>query len=150
MPRPAVLALSLAWLSLAAPGLEQDASVKVDHAWSRAAMAGRNGVVYLTITGGQNGDRLISAASPVAEKTELHESRMAQGVMTMREVPSLPIGREQTVTLAPGGLHLMLMHLKQGLHEGDSVPVTLTFEKAGQVEAKATVAKAGASGPSGH
>ena len=136
MSRRAVFAMPLVWLAFAGAAVAQAPSVKIDHAWSRAAMAGRNGVVYLTITAGRSGDRLIGVASPVAEKTELHESLMEQGVMKMRGVTALPIAPEQTVTLAPGGLHIMLLRLKQPLHEGDSVPVTLTFEKAGLVRPK--------------
>ena len=150
MSRRAVFAMPLVWLAFAGAAVAQAPSVKIDHAWSRAAMAGRNGVVYLTITAGRSGDRLIGVASPVAEKTELHESLMEQGVMKMRGVTALPIAPEQTVTLAPGGLHIMLLRLKQPLREGDSVPVTLTFEKAGLVSTKAAVAKAGAAAPAGH
>jgi hypothetical protein len=70
--------------------------------------------------------------------------------MKMRPVPSLPIGQDKSVTLAPGGYHIMLMNLKQTLKQGDSFPVTLTFTKAGTITATAMVEKAGAaSGPSG-
>ena len=59
-------------------------------------------------------------------------------------VESLPIEPGKPVTLAPGGYHIMLMDLQQPLKEGDKFPVTLSFAKAGQVTATATVEKAGA------
>ena len=54
---------------------------------------------------------------------------------------------DQMATLAPGGYHIMLSGLKQALKQGDSFPITLSFAKAGQVTATATVAKAGATMP---
>jgi copper(I)-binding protein len=126
-------------------------TVSVDKPWSRAQMAGRNGVVYLTLTGKDGGDRLIAASSPIASRVELHETVMDEGVMKMREVKDLPIPAGGTAALQPGGLHLMLMNLKQPLKEGETVSVTLVFEKAGAVTAQAVVAKAGAAGPdAGH
>ena len=68
--------------------------------------------------------------------------------MKMRPVASLPIEPDKPVTLAPGGYHIMLSGLKQELKQGDSFPITLSFAKAGQVAASATVAKAGATMPS--
>ena len=126
-------------------------TVNVDKPWSRAQMAGRNGAVYLTLTGKDGGDRLTGASSPVATRVELHETLMDQGVMKMREVKELPVPAGATVALQPGGLHLMLMNLKQPLKEGETVSVTLVFEKAGAVTAQAVIAKAGAAAPdAGH
>jgi periplasmic copper chaperone A len=68
--------------------------------------------------------------------------------MKMRSVASLPIESDKPVILAPGGFHIMLSGLKQALKQGDSFPITLSFTKAGQVTASATVAKAGATMPS--
>jgi len=122
----------------------QQNDIRIDHAWSRAAMAGRTGVVYLTITDTGRADRLVGVSSPVAEKAELHESFSDNGVMKMRDVAALPVAKGQPVSLSPGGHHIMLVHLKQALKEGDVVPLTLTFEKAGAVSTTAIVAKAGA------
>ena len=68
--------------------------------------------------------------------------------MKMRPVASLTVEPGKPVTLAPGGYHIMLTGLKQALKQGDSFPVTLSFAKAGQVTATATVEKAGATMPS--
>ncbi len=141
---PALLA---AGLLTSVSAFAQNTTVSVDNAWSRAQIAGRNGAVFLTMTGKGAGDRLVSASSPVAERVELHESTMDQGVMKMREVTMMPIDPGKTVTLAPGGLHIMLMNLKQPLAEGQSVSLTLVFEKAGAVTTAALIAKAGAPMP---
>ncbi len=121
--------------------------IKVERAWSRAAPEGRVGVLYLTATDDGAPDRLTGVSTPVAEKAELHESLSENGVMKMRPVSSVAISREKPLTLAPGGYHVMLMGLKQPLKEGESFPVTLTFEKAGGVMTTASVEKAGAPGP---
>ena len=152
MSRSFLFAASMAaGLLASAAAFAQQATVSVDNAWSRAQIAGRNGAVFLTITGKGAGDRLLSASSPVATKVELHETTMDKDVMKMREVTMMPIEAGKTVTLAPGGLHIMLMNLKEPLKEGESVPLTLVFEKAGAVTTQALVAKAGAPTPmSGH
>ena len=75
---------------------------------------------------------------------------MDKGVMTMRPVQgglSIPPGR--SITLAPGGLHIMLMELKAPFKEGDKVPLTLQFEKAGTVDVMLDVQAMGAQQPSG-
>lgn len=128
---------------LATPGWAQQ-GVVVEEVWSRAQIAGRNGVVYLTLTAKGSADRLTGASSPLADRVELHESSMDQGVMKMREVPALVIPAGAKVTLAPGGLHIMLVGLRRALNEGDAVPLRLVFEKTGAVEVTAHVTKAGA------
>jgi hypothetical protein len=122
----------------------QQSEIQIDHVWSRAAMAGHEGVVYLTITETGPPDTLTGVTTPVAAMAGLHETVNDNGVMKMRPVTTLPIEPGKPVMLAPGGRHIMLMGLKQALKEGDSFPVTLSFAKAGQVTATATVAKAGA------
>jgi copper(I)-binding protein len=126
----------------------EDAGIHVDHVWSRAAMAGHEGAVYLTITDTGAQDTLTGVATPVATEAGLHQTIDDHGVMKMRPVASLPVEPGKPVTLAPGGYHIMLMGLKQALKQGDSFPVTLSFAKAGPVTATATVEKAGATMPS--
>ena len=142
--RPLLVAVLLA-TPLAA--FADDAGIRVDHVWSRAAMAGHEGAVYLTITDTGTPDTLTGITTPVAAKADLHETINDHGVMKMRPVASLTIEPGKPVTLAPGGYHIMLMGLKQALNQGDSFPVTLNFAKAGQVTATAMVEKAGATVP---
>jgi copper(I)-binding protein len=106
-------------------------------------------VGYLAIVNkGAAPDRLVSATADVAEKVELHETGMDNGVMTMRGLPDgVEIKPGETVTLKPGGLHLMLMGLKQPLAQGREVRLTLNFAKAGTVAATLPVGALGATGP---
>jgi periplasmic copper chaperone A len=147
MRRVIVAALLLA---IPVPGIAQQDTIRVENAWSRAAMAGRAGVVYLKITGTGAADRLTGASSPVAATAELHESFTDHGVAKMRSVAAVPVEAGKPVGLAPGGIHIMLTGLKQALNQGDSFPVTLSFEKAGPVTATVTVQTSGASVPMGH
>lgn len=139
-----------ATLFAATAAVAQSGTITVENAWSRAAMAGRNGAVFLTIIDKGQSDTLVSASSPVAEKVEVHEFLMDQGVMKMREIKGLTVTPEKPVTLAPGGYHIMLMNLKQPLAEGDKIQLTLNFAKAGAVSTTAVVGKAGAPMPMEH
>lgn len=136
--------LAAALLAMPLAAFADEAGIQVDHVWSRAAMAGHAGVVYLTITDTGSQDTLTDVTTPVATKADLHESINDHGVMKMRPVMSLVVEPGKPVTLAPGGYHIMLTGLKQALKQGDSFPVTLSFAKAGQVTAMVTVEKAGA------
>jgi copper(I)-binding protein len=150
MRRRAAVTLAI-WLWLVAgPVSAQQAGVHVESPWSRAALQGHTGAIYLTVTNTGPADQLTGIASPVAERAEVHESFQDHGVMKMRPVASLPVAPGQPIRLTPGGYHIMLMDLKKPLNPGDHVPVTLTFEKAGPVQVEAIVAKAGASGPPDH
>ena len=106
---------------------------------------------YLTITNnGNTPDRLIAVSSPVAEVGELHVMETKDGVMTMHPVEGgIEIPAGSTVTLAPGGLHVMFVTVKEPLVEGGKMPVTLTFEKAGSIETFLHVQAIGAAGPDG-
>lgn len=107
----------------------------IDHAWSRATIgAGRPGVFYVEITNaGSADDALTGIATPAAAMPMLHETVVTDGIASMPHAMSVPVPAGQTVKLAPGGYHGMLMELAAALKEGDSFPMTLTFEKAGEV-----------------
>jgi hypothetical protein len=119
----------------------------ISQAWSRATPGGAKVAGgYLTITNkGAAPDRLLSGSTDVAARFEVHEMATKDGVMTMRPLDKgLPIEPGKTVQLAPGGLHLMLLDLKTPLKDGDKVPVTLQFEKAGTVKVVLEVQGVGA------
>ena len=118
----------------------------VDHAWSRAALADRTGVVYLSMMAMGGADRLLGAQTPIAERVELHESFQSEGISRMRPVEAIPIAAGATVTLEPGGLHMMLISLHLALKPGNSFPLTLRFEKAGTVETTVKVGNAAGMG----
>jgi periplasmic copper chaperone A len=117
-------------------------------AWSRATPGGaKTGSGYLTIEN-KGSARLIGGSADVADKVQVHEMTMNNGVMTMRPLDQgLSIEPGKTVKLAPGGYHPMLFDLKSPLRQGDKVPVTLEFEKAGKVKLTLDVQGVGAQGP---
>lgn len=103
------------------------------------------GGVFLTIRNtGASADKLVKAESPVAASVELHTHVKDGDAMRMRPVENVPVPANGQVALEPGGYHIMMIGLKQALKEGDSVPLTLTFEQAGKVTLQVPVQKAGA------
>ena len=120
--------------------------------WVRGTVAQQKASgLFVQLTSAQGG-RLVSASSPLASSVEIHEMAMDGNVMTMRALPEgllLPAGKP--VALKPGGVHLMLMGLKQALKAGDTVPVTLVIEGADRkresLEIKAPVRALGAAAP---
>lgn len=111
-------------------------NVVITHPWSRSTPAvASTGAVFLTLSiRGDGRDRLLAADSPIAARVELHEHTMDNGVMMMRPVPGVDISAARPTVFEPGGLHVMLMGLREPLREGSSFPLTLTFEKAGSIE----------------
>ena len=96
-------------------------------------------MLYLTITGGAEDDRLIRVDADVSAHAELHRSFDDHGVLRMRPVDAVDAPAGAEVHLAPGGYHVMLSELSQRLRPGDKFGVTLTFEKAGRIGATAMV-----------
>ena len=112
-------------------------ALHIDHPVARATPAGAPvSGGYMTIRNqGDEADRLIGGAAAFAGKVEIHEMVMDGDVMRMREIADgIEIPPGETVTLMPGGLHVMFMQLNETLEEGAELPATLTFEKAGDVE----------------
>ncbi|MDB5615597.1 MAG: copper chaperone PCu(A)C [Devosia sp.] len=107
---------------------------------------------FMTIENtGTEADRLVSVTSTVAKDTQIHEMAMQGDVMKMRELPEgLEIPAGETVALSPGGFHLMFMGLTQPFVEGQTVTVTLTFEKAGTVDVVLPVMTPAADAPAEH
>jgi periplasmic copper chaperone A len=141
----AVLALVLAF---AGSARAQSGGIDVTAAWARATAGASAGGAFMTIANkGPGDDQLIGASTPVADYAGLHEMRNVNGVMTMSPVPALEIKAGGSVTLAPGGYHLMLTGLKEPLKAGESFRLTLVFAKAGKIEVTVQIGKAGASGP---
>jgi periplasmic copper chaperone A len=148
--RLAIIA-AFAW-GLAGPAVAQTASYKlgdllIQAPWARATPAGAKvGGAYLKITNnGTQPDRLVGGSLTGARDVEVHEMSMANNVMKMRHLKDgLEIKPGQTVELKPGGYHLMLTGLSDGLKQGQKVKGSLSFEKAGTVEVEYAVAPVGA------
>jgi periplasmic copper chaperone A len=122
----------------------------ISQAWSRATPNGAKiGAGYLTIENkGATADKLVGVSGDVSPRIEVHEMSMNNGVMKMRPVDGgLTIDPGKTVKLAPSGYHLMIMDLKSPLKQGDKLPLTLQFEKAGKVAVTLDVQGVGAQGP---
>src|ERR1700738_3005002 len=122
----------------------------ITQAWSRATPNGAKiAGGYLTIENkGSAPDRLVGGSGDIAGKVEVHEMAVDNGVMKMRPLEKgLAIEPGKTVKLAPGGFHLMMFDLKGPLKQGDKVPVTLEFEKAGKVTISLDVQGLGAQAP---
>jgi len=139
-------AITLAALPALAHGYTAG-DVAIGHPWSRAAPAGRTGAAYMTLRTTGAADRLLSASSPVAARVELHTHVRDGDVMRMRPVADIPVTPGETVELKPGGLHLMLIDLTAALQPGTRVPLTLHFERAGDVTVELAVERAGAAAP---
>lgn len=119
--------------------------IHVEEVWARAGIAGGNSAAYMRIVNhGGTDDRLVSAATDVADTVELHRTVMEGDRMTMQPVPAVEVPARGEAVLEPGGLHVMLIGLTRKLGEGDSFPLRLTFEREGTVELTVEVRKAGA------
>jgi len=120
------------------------APITIETPWTRAAGAGGQGAGFITIRNSGAADRLLSATSPAAGRTELHTMIRDGDVMRMRQVEGIALPAGEAVTLAPGGLHIMLIGLTRPLAVGETVPITLVFERAGAVTVELAVRPAGA------
>ncbi|MGH1577357.1 copper chaperone PCu(A)C [Planktotalea sp.] len=122
-------------VSVALPAFADGIMIK--DAYARTSMKGaKTGAAFMQIMNHSGtDDRLIDAKSSIAKKVELHTHEdMGEGVMKMVHVEegfSIPDGKMHG--LARGGDHVMFMGLTQDMNHGDTVEVTLTFEKAGDV-----------------
>jgi len=124
----------------------------ISEPWARASIGvSRPGAAYLTIAnGGAEADRLIAVETPAAAMPMVHVTAVdAAGVARMEHAPGLEIPAGGSVTLAPGGAHVMLMQLAAPLVEGETLPLTLRFERAGAVEVEAPILAITARGPKG-
>ncbi len=125
------------WLAAAALGvfsapLFAQSTVQLTAPWARATVQGQQaGGAFVTIQSGQD-DTLLTASSPSSASMEIHEMRLEDNIMRMRQIPKLELPAGQPIELKPGGYHLMFQGLRQPLQTGAEVEVTLTFEKAGE------------------
>jgi periplasmic copper chaperone A len=130
-------------------------AIHLENAWARrtppmaqqeqgshggSALGPDNSALYVTVKNqGREPDALISAATAVATAVELHEVIQKDGKMVMQPRPHVDVPAGGTLEMKPGSYHIMLLGLKQALKPGDTVNVTLTFQKAGQMSVAAPV-----------
>ncbi len=116
---------------LATPALAQ---IEIDNAWARATPPGAETAAgYMTIRNKSSSpDHLIRVASPLAARVEMHVHIHDGDVMRMRQVKGYDIPANGSLELKSGGAHLMFVDIKRPFKEGEKVPVTLRFERAGE------------------
>lgn len=140
-------ALTLAALAIVAVRLTnavepQASAISSADAWARPTI-GRSvtGAVYLKIRNTTpEDDRLAGVRTPVSEKAEIHFSQNENGVMRMRHLSNgVPVPAGEMVLLEPGGRHVMLIGVKKPLVKGQTFPLTLIFERAGEIEVSVAV-----------
>ena len=124
---------------LVAASVAAAAEVAVSDAWVRGTVAGQKATgAFMRLTATTD-VTLVDAASSAAKIVEVHEMKQEGGVMKMSAVPRLPLPAGKAVLLQPGGYHVMLMDLTQPLKDGDTVPITLTFEDKNGAKQTVTV-----------
>jgi copper(I)-binding protein len=118
-----------------------DDGIEVEDPWGRTSpKVVANGAFYMVLNGGETADRLVAADAEVCGTTELHQTIMNDGVMTMQQVEGgidIPAGGQ--AILEPGGLHVMCINKASEFEVGDVIPVTLTFDKAEEQTVEAEI-----------
>jgi copper(I)-binding protein len=133
---------ALLGLSVSMPGAARSAeTIAITEVWLRPALvAGGAGAAFAIVkNAGNAADKIVAAKTSAAGTVELHTHTSKGGVMQMRRVDAIDVPANGTVELAPGGFHVMLMDMKKPLKDGDSVPLTLVFEKSGEKTVNAAV-----------
>jgi periplasmic copper chaperone A len=144
-----VRALLLLLALVATPAMSQ---ITIADAWTRATAPGAKvGAGYMVIRNASKAaDKLVAASSPAAQKVETHVTVKDGDIFRMREVKGYDISAGGAFELKPGGAHLMLVNLKAPLKEGDKVPLTLRFERAGEVRTELRVGRLTDTGKHSH
>ncbi len=136
------LAAALALSVFTLPALAGEAKIKVMDPYARASTpSSTSGAIFFEVMNHGAADRLIAASTPAANMTMLHtHEEDANGVMKMLHVEEgFEVPANGTLTLERGGNHVMLMGLTGSLEQGDTVPLTLIFEQAGEVTVEVPV-----------
>lgn len=124
-------------VTLSSAAFAGDTGFKVTDSYARSASANaKTGAAFITLMNmsGED-DRLVGVASPAAKRVELHTHIETDGVMQMVHVEEgFPVAAGNMIEMQRGGQHVMFMGLVDGFEQGEMVPVTLTFEKAGEMD----------------
>ena len=155
IPGYAIVLLAIAGVTASVALAEeyQAGPLKIERAWARPSIGDTtNGSVYMMLSnGGDAADRLIAVKTDAADDVMLHESRMEGNVIKMVPLEKgVEVPAHGSAELKPLGMHVMLMGLRQPLKEGDTFPLTLVFEKQGEVAIKVNVTQQPGSEKSGH
>ncbi len=136
---PAILLLSFVADSSLADGIADEVTVTAPYVRAVPPVM-RTSAAFMQLQSTASAEHfLVAASTPAAGAVELHMHTMDEGVMRMRRIPHIHLPPNQTVSLQPGGLHIMLFELKQALAPGQQIPITLTFDDGSQKEIVADV-----------
>lgn len=115
--------------------------VDVEDPWGRPSpSAAENAAFYMTLVGGSEADTLTAASSDACTMTEIHETSMTDGQMSMAPVPDgIEVPADTTVMLEPGGYHVMCMGVTEALEAGDTVDVNLEFASGEEATVNAEI-----------
>ena len=114
-------------------------TLSIDDAWVRAGQAGQMTGAFMEVKNKGTADKLVSASSDAAKATELHATQMKDGTMAMRQVQAMDVPADGELKLKPGGYHIMLIGLNRPLIAGETLPIKVKFEKAGEATVNAKV-----------
>ena len=137
-----VAALSIGVVALSLMVVETSAhefkagEITIDHPWARPTLGNvKNAAAYFVLDNkGKTADRLTGVKTDIAARVEIHETVMKDGYAKMAPLADgIAVAAESAVNLEPRGKHIMLFGVKQKLEEGQSFPLTLVFEKHGEV-----------------
>lgn len=113
--------------------------IEIRDAWIRTAPQGMNSAMYFVIRNYSADDELVGVSTEIADAAEMHESSMTNDVMQMRMVESVPLASGEDVEFASGGLHVMLIGVKEELKAGDTVEVVLHFKNSEDIRLQVPV-----------
>ena len=114
-------------------------NLSIDDVWARTGQPGQVSAAFMDVKNKGAADKIVSAHCDCAKATELHDMKMADGKMLMMQVPAMDVPANGDLKLKPGGYHIMLIGLNRPLVAGETLPIKLKFEKAGEVTVQAQV-----------
>lgn len=114
-------------------------NLSIDDVWARTGQPGQVSAAFMDVKNKGTADKIVSAHCDCAKATELHDMKMADGKMLMMQVPAMDVPANGELKLKPGGYHIMLIGLNRPLAAGETLPIKLKFEKAGEVTVQAQV-----------
>ena len=120
---------------------QKPADPAVTGAWVRLPAVRENpGAAYFTLTGGKDADALVKVTTPIAIRTELHESaKGGSGMMSMQPLRQFELPSHGSVSFAPSGKHVMLFDVSPHVRSGETVPLTLSLAGGRTLETQAKV-----------
>lgn len=114
-------------------------SISIDDVWARTGQPGQVSAAYMDVKNKGTADKIVSANCDCAKATELHDVKMVDGAMKMVPVTGMDVPANGELKLKPGAYHIMLIGLNRPLVAGETLPIKIKFEKAGEVTVQAKV-----------